>query len=86
MSIFYNIDYCTISEFGFYTGEEVYVNDREEYKGPVDDDHADLAGNNIEAAYVQLAKHKTQMPVTLDGSNSELETQISFEVANSISI
>ena len=94
MNIKYNIDYCTVSEFGFYTGYDAYVDENEDYLKNVDEvtdtdptvDHTRYEDANIEAVYVQLAKHKTQMPVTLDGANSELETQISFEASNSISI
>lgn len=94
MSILYGTNYCTVSEFGFYTGYDVYVDESETYMANVDEiddndptvDHTKYENANIEAAYVQLAKHKTQMPVTLDGANSELETLISFEASNSISI
>lgn len=108
MSILYGVDYCTVSEFGFYTGYDVYVRADENVEvdedgnaveaealienteinddDDVETDRTDYSRNNREAAYVQLAKHKTQMPITLDGTNSELVTQISFETSNSISI
>lgn len=96
MNTIYGLDYCTVSEFGFYTGYDVYVDNAEQCLENIDVtniddddpniDHTKFEDANIEAAYVQLAKHKTQMPVTLDGANSELETQVSFEASNSISI
>lgn len=96
MNIIYGLDYCTISEFGFYTGYDVYVNDDEVLVANVDvsqmddddtdTDHTDYSQFNMEAAYVQLAKHKTQLPIALDSANSELVTQVSFEASNSISI
>jgi len=86
MSTLYDQTDCTISEFGFYTGCDVYIDTEGTCLGPVDDDHADFSENNIEACYVQLAKHKTQKPVTLDSEDSSFETTVSFEASNSISV
>lgn len=77
-----------ISEFGFYTGCETYIDDKNNVMitdAPEDDSLIDGA-TCIEATYVQLAKHKTQLPVTLENERSVLETTVSFESSNSISI
>jgi len=82
--------YCMISEFGFYTGCDRYINGAGEVL--LTDSDVELEGElpggaeGIEATYVQLAKHKTQLPVTLDSANSTLETTVSFEASNSIII
>ena len=83
-----NTNYVEVSEFGFYSGCEVFV---DEYGSVIEGDLPDgdelIPGAScIEATYVQLAKHKTQLPVTLQGENSSIETTVSFESANSISI
>ena len=83
-----NDNYIEISEFGFYTGCETFLDaDGVPIEGeiPENDDLIDGA-QRIEATYVQLAKHKTQLPVALQGENSSIETTVSFESANSISI
>lgn len=82
------INYAEISEFGFYTGCEVYVSEQGtviEDPLPEDDELIDGAVC-IESVYTQLAKHKTQLPITLQDENSILETTVSFESSNSISI
>ena len=81
-------NYLEISEFGFYSGCDVFL---DEYgtviEGEIPDGDDLIDGSErIEATYVQLAKHKTQLPVTLQNENSAIETIVSFESANSISI
>ena len=81
-------NYLEISEFGFYTGCEVFLDEYGtviEGETPEGDELIDGA-TGIESVYVQLAKHKTQLPVTLQDENSSIETTVSFESANSISI
>lgn len=81
-------NYLEISEFGFYTGCEMYLDaDGTPIYDPIPEDDNLIDGAAcIEAAYVQLAKHKTQLPVTLQDENSSIETTVSFESSNSISI
>lgn len=82
------VNYAEISEFGFYTGCEVFVSEQGgviEDPLPEDDELIDGAVC-IESVYTQLAKHKTQLPITLQDENSVLETTVSFESSNSISI
>ena len=84
----FGIDAVTISEFGFYTGCESYIDDNNRpiiTDIPEDDSLIDGA-TSIEAIYVQLAKHKTQLPVSLENEQSVLETTVSFESASTISI
>lgn len=81
-------NYLEISEFGFYTGCEMFLDDTGApiYDPIPEDDELIDGAACIEAAYVQLAKHKTQLPVTLQEENSSIETTVSFESSNSISI
>ena len=87
MQLYENKNYCELSEFGFYTGVDKCIN---EAGRVIENDMTDEEKNSEytlkEATYVQLAKHKTQLPVTLDSDNSSLETKISIEESNSISI
>ena len=87
MSLYEHKNYCEISEFGFYTGVDKVLNsDGEVAENEMTDTEENPENVIKEATYVQLAKHKTQLPVTLDSDNSSLETKISIEESNSVSI
>jgi len=80
MSILYSKDYCIISECGFYTGCECYLNAEEVL---IQDAQEGKPENAVymESIYTQLAKHKVMLPRTLDGSNSSADFWVSFESA-----
>ena len=78
MSVLYSKDYCILSEFGYYTGCDCYVDSDETLLCDVQEGKPENA-YNIEAVYTQLAKHKTMYPKTLDGIESSAESWVSFE-------
>ena len=85
MSVLYGKDYCILSEAGFYTGCECYVNAEEELLQDVQEGKPENAVN-IEAVYVQLAKHKCFLPKTLDGTESSATFWVSYESPTAIEI
>ena len=78
MSVLYSKDYCIISEVGYYTGCDCYVNAEEELLCDTQETKPENA-INIEAVYAQLAKHKVMMPKTLDTNESTFESWVSLE-------
>lgn len=86
-SIKYNRDYCIVSEWGYYTGCEVYLTADEEFIGDASAG-TERPGNaeNLGAVYVQLAKHKTDLPLTLSSTESELTSWVSFESPEAVEI
>jgi len=85
MHIIYGKDYCILSEAGFYTGCECYVNAEEELLQDVQEGMPENA-SNIEAIYTQLAKHKCFLPKTLDGTESSATFWVSYESPTAIEI
>lgn len=84
----FDLNYATISEIGFYTGCDVYLDESGILMPdvPVESDDLVDGAESIEAAYVQLAKHKTQLPITLENEGSSLNATISFEESSSIAV
>lgn len=89
-----NVNKAHISEIGFYTGCEIYVNTTNKVDNllgnnqvhPVMADVAPPAGaNNKEAVYVQLAKHRCFTGVNMTGDVS-FEPTIAFEAGGTIDI
>lgn len=87
MSILYSKDYCIVSEWGYYTGCDMFVTSEEELI-PNEFDMSNPPANaaNIEAVYVQLSKHRCGYPKTLDSSESELTDRCSFESPEAVEV
>jgi len=85
MDILYGKDYCILSEAGFYTGCECYVNAEEAVLVDAQEERPENAAN-IEAVYAQLAKHKCFLPKTLDGTESSATFWVSYESPTAIEI
>lgn len=75
-----------ISEYGFYTGCEYWVDSNEELCGDCSIVPKTAAYVNKEAVYVQLAKHQCTLGDDLTESSSSVTTQVTFEAANTIEV
>ena len=85
-SVKYGRDYFIVSEWGYYTGCDCYVTSDEELIGDVTQMSRPGNAANVEAVYVQLAKHKTELPLTLSSTESELTSWVSFESPEAIEV
>ncbi len=85
-SVKYGRDYFIVSEWGYYTGCDCYVTSDEELIGDVTQIARPGNAANVEAVYVQLAKHKTELPLTLSSTESELTSWVSFESPEAIEV
>lgn len=82
VSVLYGGDsrYARISELGFYTGCEVWVNNAGVYQPGA------TTGYRQEAAYVQLAKHQTSLGIPLANIGDVAMPYISIESSSCIEI